>query len=98
MFPNRAVAVSQVRGPEAGMETIQAMPNSQVLDSYYLLYAVLGEFELQLNNLTAAAEHLRRALQLTKVKSEQELLLKRLQQCENQGGKNPMDGVTDDLN
>jgi RNA polymerase sigma-70 factor (ECF subfamily) len=81
---NRAVAVAQVHGPRAGIEAVQAVLNSRQLDSYYLLYAVLGEFEAQLNDFQTAANHLRKALQLTEVKSERSFLSKRLQHCEKQ--------------
>ena len=52
------------------------------LASYYLLYAVLGEFEAQLNRFEQAGEHFRRALELTDLPSEQTLLEKRLRECD----------------
>jgi len=61
---------------------VQAIQNSGQLNSYYLLYAVLGEFEAQLSNFPGAANHLRKALRLTEVKSEQSLLSKKLRDCE----------------
>ncbi len=61
-----------------------AINDQQSLDSYYLLYAVLAEFEAQLENFSSAAGHLRRAIQLTELKSEQSLLSKRLKDCEDQ--------------
>lgn len=81
---NRAVAAAQVHGPRAGMEAVEAIQNRAQLDSYYLLYAVLAEFETQLNNFPAAADHLRKAIRLTGVRSEQSLLSKRLRDCEAQ--------------
>ncbi len=78
---NRAVAVAEVRGPQAGIEAVGAIENLQSLESYYLLHAVLGEFELRLNHQTAAAGHFRKALQLAEIKSEQKFLSKRLQDC-----------------
>jgi RNA polymerase sigma factor (sigma-70 family) len=81
---NRAVAVANVEGPRAAIISIEAMPKRGDLESYYLLYAVLGEFEAQLKNFPAAATHLRRAMELTELKSEQSLLSKRLQECESQ--------------
>jgi predicted RNA polymerase sigma factor len=79
---NRAVAVAQIHGPRAGIDAVQAIQNSGQLNAYYLLYAVLGEFEAQLRNFPGAAKHLRKALRLTEVKSEQSLLSKRLRDCE----------------
>jgi len=52
---NRAVAIAEVHGPQAGIEAVEAVQNNRQLGSYYLLYAVLAEFESQLNDLLAAA-------------------------------------------
>ena len=83
---NRAVALAEVRGPQAGIEAIDAIRNLQSLESYYLLYAVLGEFESRMNHTRAAAAHFRKSLQLAEIKSEQIFLSKRLQACEGNGG------------
>ena len=78
---NRAVAVANVHGPEAGLKAVRAIRNSQKLNSYYLLYAVLGEFESQLDHRQAAAENFRKSFELAETKSERAFLLKRLQAC-----------------
>jgi RNA polymerase sigma-70 factor (ECF subfamily) len=83
---NRAVAVAEVNGAQAGIEAVSAIRNLQSLESYYLLYAVLGEFEARLNHAHAAAAHFRKSLQLAEIKSEQAFLTKRLQACENGSG------------
>ena len=79
---NRAVAIAEVHGARAGIDAVEAIQNERQLGSYYLLYAVLAEFESQLNDLLAAANHLRKALQLTGLKSEQSFLLSKLRDCE----------------
>ena len=79
---NRAVAVANVHGPKAGIEAVEAIQNASQLNSYYLLYAVLGEFEKQLNNFQAAIDNFRKALELTDLISEQSFLSKRLQDSE----------------
>jgi len=79
---NRAVAVANVHGPKAGIEAVEAIQNGSQLNSYYLLYAVLGEFEKQLNNFQAAIDNFRKALELTELTSEQLFLSKRLQDSE----------------
>jgi RNA polymerase sigma factor (sigma-70 family) len=81
---NRAVALAQVDGPRAGIEAVENIRQHQMLESYYLLYAVLAEFESQLNDYQAAAKHLRKALEFAELKSEQSLLSKRLRECEEQ--------------
>jgi RNA polymerase sigma-70 factor (ECF subfamily) len=83
---NRAVATAQVHGPRAGIEAVENIRQHQMLESYHLLYAVLAEFESQLNDYQAAANHLRKALQFTEVRSEQALLSKRLLDCEERSG------------
>ncbi len=79
---NRAVALAQVKGPKAGIKAVENIRDLKSLDEYHLRYAVLAEFEMQLNNFPKAAEHLRRALHLTSIKSEQTLLQKHLADCE----------------
>ncbi len=81
---NRAVAVAHVEGPQAGIDALDAIAHRETLGSYYLLYAVRAEFESQLQNHEAAASHLRKALALAELKSEQALLAKRLEDAELQ--------------
>jgi RNA polymerase sigma factor (sigma-70 family) len=82
---NRAVAMGNVHGPEAGLRAVATIHNSKKLNSYYLLYAVLGEFELRLNHRQAAVEQFHKAFELTETKSERAFLLKRMQECTNGG-------------
>jgi RNA polymerase sigma factor (sigma-70 family) len=84
---NRAVAMAQVHGPRAGIEAVENIRYQQALESYHLLYAVLAEFESQLKDFQAAANHLRKALQLTELRSEQSLLSRRLRDCEAAEGR-----------
>jgi RNA polymerase sigma factor (sigma-70 family) len=79
---NRAVALANVHGPRAGIEAVQAIQNRQELNSYYLLYAVLGEFEADLNNKEAAGKYFRKSLKLTTIKSEQIFMSKKLKQLD----------------
>ena len=80
---NRAVAVANVHGSKAGIEAVEAIHDHQQLDCYYLLYAVLGEFEADLDHRQAAMKHFRKALELTTMKSEQIFLSKKLQELKN---------------
>lgn len=76
---NRAVAAAKVHGPAAGIGAVEAIRNRKPLENYYLVHAVLGEFEAQLGNYQIAVRHLQKALDLAEVKSEQSFLLKQLQ-------------------
>jgi predicted RNA polymerase sigma factor len=59
------------------------MQDREKLDSYHLLYSVIGELEMRSNNREAAAEQFRKAFELAETKSERAFLLKRLQECAN---------------
>jgi RNA polymerase sigma factor (sigma-70 family) len=82
---NRAIVIANVHGPQAGLDAVAASHGLDKLESYYLLYAALGEFEERLNHLTAAAGHFRKAMELAELKSEKAFLAKRLQACEGVG-------------
>jgi RNA polymerase sigma factor (sigma-70 family) len=79
---NRAIVIANLHGPKAGLDAIAAIRDLEMLNTYYLLPAVLGEFESRLNHAQAAAGHFRKSLQLAEIKSEQAFLAKRLQACE----------------
>ncbi|MGH7854040.1 MAG: RNA polymerase sigma factor [Candidatus Binatia bacterium] len=79
---NRAVAVAHVYGPRAGIEAIEAIHDRQQLNGYYLLYAVLGEFEADLDHRPAAMKHFRKALELATMESEQIFLTKKIHELD----------------
>jgi RNA polymerase sigma factor (sigma-70 family) len=79
---NRAVAVANVHGPAAGIAAVSSIRSSKELRSYYLLHAVLGDFEARLDRPQAAAAHFRKALKQTEIASEVQFLSKRLDDCE----------------
>jgi RNA polymerase sigma-70 factor (ECF subfamily) len=83
---NRSVAIANVHGPAEGIAAIEAMRGRSQLESYHLLYAVLGEFEERRSNFPAAADYFRRALELTELKSERAFLSKRVEACEKHTG------------
>jgi len=78
---NRAVAVANVQGPAAGIAVVEAIKNREQLDSYYLLYAVLGDLELRRGQLATATGYFRQALELTDLPSERRFLAKRIDDC-----------------
>ena len=80
---NRAVAISEVDGPEAGLDALADAKRRDGMDSYYLLYAVLGELEARRNRPQAAADFLRKSIELADLKSERSFLLKRLSNVEH---------------
>ncbi|HEY5614887.1 MAG TPA: sigma-70 family RNA polymerase sigma factor [Bacteroidota bacterium] len=80
---NRAVALSKVNGAEAGIAAIEDIRNRKPLDSYYLLYAALGELYFELQQYEESARHFRKALELTNVRSEQAFLNRKLEDLSN---------------
>lgn len=76
---NRAVAVSQVHGAQAGLEALAAMPQRDRLESEYLLHAVTGELHWRLRQHEAAAASFRTALALARVGPEQVHLTRMLE-------------------
>jgi len=80
---NRAVAVANVQGPEAGLAALDEIADGDELRSYHLLYAVLAELEHRRGNFAAAAERYGQALKLTDLEIERSFLLKRLQACQD---------------
>jgi RNA polymerase sigma-70 factor (ECF subfamily) len=85
---NRAVAVANVHGAQEGVNTVHSIQRGTQLNSYYLLYAVLGELETQLNHFQAAIANFRKALELTELISEQSFLSKRLEETEQSSLQN----------
>lgn len=76
---NRAVVISMLEGPTAGLAAVMAIRQRDKLESYYLLYSVLGDFESRLGNREAAVAHFRRALELVESDSEKKFLSARLE-------------------
>ncbi|QBS45190.1 RNA polymerase sigma factor [Nocardia sp. CS682] len=73
---NRAVAVSKVHGPAAGLDLVDALA-AGVLDTYHLYYAVRGDLLGQLGRHAEAGAEFIRAAELTGNKAERALLLDR---------------------
>ena len=78
---NRAIALSYVSGPQAGIDAVQVIRNHPQLSNYHLLDATLGELYRRMGNLETAAEHFRTALTKTQSVMDQQLLRRRLEQC-----------------
>src|SRR5207237_1495513 len=55
---NRAVAVANVHGPQAGIEAVERIENGSQLKWYCLLYAGWGELGNQLKNFQAVIRNL----------------------------------------
>jgi RNA polymerase sigma factor (sigma-70 family) len=78
---NRAVAVSMVSGPAAGLELVDQLTAEPSLKNYHLLPSVRGDFLKKLGRLDEARGEFERAAALTRNMRERELLLGRAAAC-----------------
>ena len=78
---NRAIAIGERDGAEAGLRAIRAIHDLDALDRYYLLPAALGEMHLQLGHLEEAGRFFERASALTSSRAERQLLRQKLASC-----------------
>ncbi|MEK8051447.1 sigma-70 family RNA polymerase sigma factor [Ideonella sp. DXS22W] len=78
---NRAIALAQWQGPEAGLALLRTLAPPGWLTRYYLWDATLGELERRAGQFGAARAHLQRALDAAPHAAEQDLLRQRLAAC-----------------
>ncbi len=71
---NRAIAVAEAEGPEAGLAIVERLP----LDDYRYLYATRGELLSRLGRTEEARAAYRRALELVHDEAERRLLERRI--------------------
>lgn len=79
---NRAVALSMVEGPRAGIAALAEVAADPRLRDYYLLPATLADLWLRRGEMQTAAAFYRRALELSCSEPERRFLLRRLAACE----------------
>src|SRR5262249_10433573 len=79
---NRAIAVAQISGPDAGIAAIQRIKELESLEDYHLLHATLGEFHRRAGRAEEARRCFRRALECSVSVSETRLLERNLHECE----------------
>jgi RNA polymerase sigma factor (sigma-70 family) len=79
---NRAVALSMLMGPAAGLEIIDAIAAESALKSYHLLPSVRGDLLDKLGRYEEARVEFERAAALTRNERERSLLMKRAETAE----------------
>ncbi len=79
---NRAVAVSRVHGPQAGLEAVESITPRAPLESYQFFHSVRGTLAAELGRNDDAREHFRRAEKLAALPSEREFLARRIAELE----------------
>jgi len=78
---NRAIAIGQHRGPEAGLAAIRTIADTERLGRYPFHPAALGELELRCGRSSAAREHFRTALELARNPAERRYLERKIAEC-----------------
>jgi RNA polymerase sigma factor (sigma-70 family) len=78
---NRAVAVSMARGPQEGLDLVDAIRDASSLRTYHLLPAVRGDLLARLGRLPEARLEFERAAALASNARERELLVDRARAC-----------------
>ncbi|MGA8363922.1 MAG: RNA polymerase subunit sigma-24, partial [Solirubrobacteraceae bacterium] len=86
---NRAVAVAMARGPQAGLELVDALADAPALRDYRLLPSVRGGLLEQLGRCEEACAEFRRAAELAHNARERRLLLDRAAACAWRSGLEP---------
>lgn len=80
---NRAIVVSKVNGALEGLYELEKIKDSPALASYHLFYSAQAELYLQLNDFRKASFSLEKAIQLSPLQAEKDLLQKKLDRCIN---------------
>jgi RNA polymerase sigma-70 factor (ECF subfamily) len=80
---NRAVAVAMHRGPQAGLDLVDAILARGELADYHLAHSARAELCRRLGNVDAARNAYRQALGLTRQAPERRFLERRLEELEN---------------
>jgi RNA polymerase sigma-70 factor (ECF subfamily) len=83
---NRAVAVSMVEGPEAGIAELARIRKSPSFDNYYLLHATLADFYLRCGYTDKARDAYTHALELAGSEPEQRFLARKLFRLNSNAG------------
>lgn len=78
---NRAVAIAMAFGPAAGLELVDQIAATGMLQNYHLLPSIRGDFLFKLGRFSEAYAEFLRGATLTQNARERDLLLSRAQAC-----------------
>lgn len=78
---NRAIVLAKVNGPLSGLEELEKIKDSPALATYHLFHSTLAEFYLQLNDSRRACASLEKAMELSPLQAEKDLLKRKLELC-----------------
>lgn len=78
---NRAIVLSKVNGALQGLEALEKIKDSPALASYHLFHSTQAEFYFQLNDFAKASESLEKAITLSPLQAEKDLLARKMALC-----------------
>jgi RNA polymerase sigma-70 factor (ECF subfamily) len=78
---NRAVAVARVRGPQAGLDALDAIKQRSVLEISHLYHAIRATFAAELGRTDVALVHFRQAATLATLPTERDFIARRIEEC-----------------
>ncbi|MEO8086571.1 MAG: sigma-70 family RNA polymerase sigma factor [Bacteroidota bacterium] len=78
---NRTIAIFKVNGAQSAIAEIEKIENLPSLQKYHLLYSTKAEFYIQLEQWDKATEYLKKAIDLSSIQAEKELLQRKFDSC-----------------
>jgi RNA polymerase sigma factor (sigma-70 family) len=78
---NRSIPLSKVYGVQTALEELRQLKENPTFTSYHLLHATEGEFYLETEEYSKAAEAFEKAVSYSSLQAEKELLKKKLDRC-----------------
>ena len=78
---NRAIAVSKVQGAAQALDELETIKESPALMNYHLFYSTQAEFYIQTNDFKKASLLLEKAIGLSPLIAEKDLLKRKLDLC-----------------
>jgi len=78
---NRAIAVSKVQGAAEALDELEKVKDSPALMNYHLFYSTQAGFYIQTNDFKKASLLLEKAIDLSPLMAEKELLKRKLDWC-----------------
>ena len=90
---NRAVAVSRVHGPQAGLAALDEITDRSKLEAYHLFHVIRGTFAAEIGNQAAALLHFRQAGTLASLPAERDFIARRVRECAGEMGGGVVGGA-----
>ncbi len=78
---NRAIVLAKVNGTLSGLQELEKIKESPALSTYHLFHSTQAEFYLQMNEFGKASVSFERAIELSSLQAEKELLKRKLELC-----------------